>query len=1005
MNYIKHTLSVYLLLLSSLSALAQYSASLQSQLQNEYGITGGSFIYGPNEATALNAIKWSNWYYVYCPSCTKTVYDNTDPSAPFNDKMRVNTGFDDRVSPWDTRLDISANVNAGDNLLLVFWVKGLQDQKGTYGATQMYADGKKLGFIPFTNEWKQWIIPVKAKDSSLDIRMDLGLLDMSFEIGGFALINYQGNYSQSLPLVGPENSYPGMEANASWRASAQSRIDQYRKANLNLVFRDLEGKPVPNVGVQVRQQSHDFHFGTSEKAQFIRDERIEKDSIAVNFNSFGLESDQLWDNWKSPQNYGVSRTQLCEVMDWADSEDFNFRWHNALWPSKAHQYYPPGLGTVSQNTFKSELRQFVSEFMNYNCNADRIDEIDVVNEPCLNRDLEDRFEEAGAIDVYRDLFDHIKNNWPEAKRYINEYVVTDNGGYYVYAKYRLKEIINSLNPGRVQGIGFQSHMKFPVAPTKVLQLFNEYNNYADEFKVTEFDLVGIPQNLRAQYLEDFMTIAFSHPKMTGFHFWNIQDEFGWNIYNRPIYDNNGQLKDSGTKFKELVYGTWWTDINTTASSSGSFTSKVFKGKHEVIINYPGGSQTLNYDVSNPISQVITLPIIVDGGVDPEPATCDKISNGDFSNGSNAWQVYQSSSASASPVFSNGQLFMNIADGGNRLHHVQLYQRDIELAANTTYLLSYRTKASSPRTMVVELSQAASPHTGIHYETVDVSTSWKQNYLLVSTDYAVANARLVFNMGNDYRDIYLDNVSLQELDCADACDLLANNLLNNANYWSTYLRSGQASGSSSYNNGQFSFYIDNGGTASWHVQFKHSNVSFQAGKPYTISFKARTISPNASRSMLVDVSDASPPHSGYLYESVSLSDRWKTYNIPFNPSSTDLTARLVFNLGGSATDVQIDDVLLIDNACTTNDPAISKQREGIESTAKPNPFDDQIFLLIEEDLAEPATIKLHDVLGRLVYEDKTTERNLRIPTSQLSSGVYLISIETESRIQCHKVIKE
>ena len=50
---------------------------------------------------------------------------------------------------WAAYLSMpTTTVAAGDNLLLVFWTKGISDMKGTYGAIEVDNGGSLLKFYP-----------------------------------------------------------------------------------------------------------------------------------------------------------------------------------------------------------------------------------------------------------------------------------------------------------------------------------------------------------------------------------------------------------------------------------------------------------------------------------------------------------------------------------------------------------------------------------------------------------------------------------------------------------------------------------------------------------------------------------------------------------------------------------------------------------------------------------------------------------------------------------------
>jgi hypothetical protein len=72
---------------------------------------------------------------------------------------------------------------------------------------------------------------------------------------------------------------------------------------------------------------------------------------------------------------------------------------------------------------------------------------------------------------------------------------------------------------------------------------------------------------------------------------------------------------------------------------------------------------------------------------------------------------------------------------------------------------------------------------------------------------------------------------------------------------------------------------------------------------------------------------------------------------------------------------------------------------------PNPFEDA--LIIQSNLKENLDISIHDILGQLVYHtnQKNDNGTLRIQPDNLTSGAYMITIQTDSFIKQQKIIRK
>lgn len=94
---------------------------------------------------------------------------------------------------------------------------------------------------------------------------------------------------------------------------------------------------------------------------------------------------------------------------------------------------------------------------------------------------------------------------------------------------------------------------------------------------------------------------------------------------------------------------------------------------------------------------------------------------------------------------------------------------------------------------------------------------------------------------------------------------------------------------------------------WHVQFQHL-VSINAGQQYTICYKAKA---DTNRPMNVNIDTGDAPDYASLIptgpETVNLSSGFQNFDHTFTANTTDITSRLLFNVGDSTVNVQLDDI--------------------------------------------------------------------------------------------------
>ncbi len=395
---------------------------------------------------------------------------------------------------------------------------------------------------------------------------------------------------------------------------------------------------------------------------------------------------------------------------------------------------------------------------------------------------------------------------------------------------------------------------------------------------------------------------------------------------------------------------------------------------------------------------------LDCGSEPEAAAdCDLISNSSFQNGNESWTQYSNAAATANFEYTNEQATIDISNGGTRVWHVQLYQKFQDFDANSRYVVSFKARSNAARTITLELSEATSPHTGYFYEDFELSSNWEQKYLVFETSNAISDARLVFNAGLSNRNVYLDDIEIRKEECLTTCNLIANSHFDQQNQsWTQYANSG-ANAQFDYSQYSGEIEITNGGTKVWHVQLYQQNLPIVAGQSYTLSFKAKA---QSARNITIDLSSATQPHQGYFYKTLPIKEQWETYNISINPSTSDPTARLVFNLGLHWADVDLDDVMLIRNDCS--EELLLDKRPGLE-TAKaiisPNPFSDYINIdlsLLERTECE---LFLHSINGKLVRQTKGDgNKSLQFYTEDLPAGIYILSVQGKQELSSYKIIK-
>ncbi|MBK8622860.1 MAG: Ig-like domain-containing protein [Saprospiraceae bacterium] len=141
-------------------------------------------------------------------------------------------------------------------------------------------------------------------------------------------------------------------------------------------------------------------------------------------------------------------------------------------------------------------------------------------------------------------------------------------------------------------------------------------------------------------------------------------------------------------------------------------------------------------------------------------------------------------------------------------------------------------------------------------------------------------------------------------------------------WELYAQGGAAATLNHDNTSQLSgvnsarINISTATGTDWHVQFVENGLTLEAGKTYTLSFRARAA---AARVINASVDLGQDPWTNYLYQNVNVTTTGQLFTYTFTQPAGTSNGRVVFNLGQSNQTVWIDDVKLFEACSSLCDP--------------------------------------------------------------------------------------
>ena len=501
----------------------------------------------------------------------------------------------------------------GDVVLMTLWARMIDtaDESGDGRLSLVLEQDKdpfnKVFSAPFgvRREWQRFDVPaVVLEDFSktgAHAAIRVGAYAQTLEIGGVELRTFPGK-TDVAGLPRTKVTYAGRDENAPWRAAAAQRIEQIRKAPLNVAVVDAAGQPVADAQVAVKMKRHAFVFGSVYNPTKILDtgEAAEKykQVFLENFNTGVDEYAMKWPHWGNAE----TRQKAIDAHQWMLDHNIPVRGHTMVWPGWKRM--PAEIKEISgdKELLKSKIRDHIASVGG--AFKGKVIDWDVVNEPFVNDDLLKILGEEAMADWFR--LAHAAD--PDAKLYLNETSVPTsppNDVRYTTLYNRAKMIKDLGAP--IHGVGMQAHFGQNVQPPE--QLLKIYDRFAElglPVRITELDLDIGDEDLQTAYWRDFLTASFSHPNINGIMIWGFYEPNHW----RPVaamYKKDWSPRPIAGVWKELLFKQWWTDTTITTAADGKASVRGFLGDYELTAT--AGEKTVTQKASiDSAGQTVTLQL-------------------------------------------------------------------------------------------------------------------------------------------------------------------------------------------------------------------------------------------------------------------------------------------------------------------------------------------------------------------------------------------------------------
>lgn len=380
----------------------------------------------------------------------------------------------------------------------------------------------------------------------------------------------------------------------AWRDSARKRIEQYRKANLEIRVSDAEGRPIPNAAVTVKMTRHRFGFGALIGASRWQDRPNAQDAR----RHLALAADRF--------NKVVTILRADEessdaALDWLAERGIRVRGHYLMWapvqPERGRGGQPAEVfGRPVEEFIKSaddqqreQVRKaafaHIERLLKFG--GKRVAEWDAINH--IANDSHVRYSDLLGPRIYADVINRARELAPHAQMWVNEGNVLTGGRR--LQKYH--EVIAELIAlgAKPDGVGFMAHFREGefTRPEEIYRRLDRFAALVPNLQLTEFDIDTSNEQLQADFLRDVMTIAFSHPAVSGIVMWQV---WGEGAGHKTLWRADWSIKPAGLVWLDHVFKQWWTDETGATDGDGIFRTRGFLGDYEVSVRIGDHTKTV-----------------------------------------------------------------------------------------------------------------------------------------------------------------------------------------------------------------------------------------------------------------------------------------------------------------------------------------------------------------------------------------------------------------------------
>lgn len=388
------------------------------------------------------------------------------------------------------------------------------------------------------------------------------------------------------------------------RAKIDEGIERNRKGEATLEFLDRDGRPVKDVSVSIRQESHEFLFGCNLfvlgqlRTPELNTKYEEAFTRLFNFATipfywrdlepeegrlrFAEGSKPIWRrpspdvllkwclaNHITPKGHCLMYAKSMFMPEWTAKDD----------PGKLIKQSEKHIHGIAER-YKDDI--FIWDVANEEIGRSRHpEEWHKVPEDYLSW----CFRRASL--EFTDKTMLIYNDGSEAFTYTNDYISI------------FKKLL--AQGAEVGGMGIQMHAYDREAmlkgklypPAAQLEAFDKMGELNLPIYMTEITIPGREEDgpeLQAEIVENLYRLWFSIPQMAGITWWNLGDSTAFGNENKAmggLLDSNMNPKPAYEALDRLINHEWKTDLEITGNSQGNVSFRGFYGKYKITASHNG----------------------------------------------------------------------------------------------------------------------------------------------------------------------------------------------------------------------------------------------------------------------------------------------------------------------------------------------------------------------------------------------------------------------------------